>query len=133
MRRRDVARAARYGALQLFVARGAAAQRGFTLKPDTLAAAVEICRELDGLPLAIELAAARLPLLGLTGLRDRLDERLRVLTAGARDAPARQQTLRATLEWSHALLDANEQQVFRRLGVFVGGFSLALAQRVCRC
>ena len=126
----DVSRATQYGALQLFVARARAAQRGFALKPDTLAAAVEICRELDGMPLAIELAAARLPLLGLAGLRERLDERLRVLTAGARDAPARQQTLRATLEWSHALLDADEQRLFRRLGVFVGGFSLALAQRV---
>ena len=120
----------RYGALQLFVARARAAQRGFALKPDTLAAAVEICRRLDGIPLAIELAAARLPLLGLTGLRDRLDERLRVLTAGAREAPARQQTLRATLEWSHSLLEPDEQVLFRRLGVFVGGFSLSLAQRV---
>ena len=75
-------------------------------------------------------AAARLPLLGLTGLRDRLDERLSVLIAGARDAPARQQTLRATLEWSHSLLDPWEQVLFQRLGIFVGGFSLALAQRV---
>jgi predicted ATPase len=91
--------------------------------------AAEICRRLDGMPLAIELAAARLPVLGLTGLHDRLDERLAVLTHGARDAPARQQTLRATLEWSHALLDADEQRLFRRLGVFVGGFSLALAER----
>ncbi len=126
----DLTHAVRYGALQLFAVRARAAQRSFALKPDTLAAAVEICRELDGMPLAIELAAARLPLLGLTGLRDRLDERLRFLTAGARDAPARQQTLRATLEWSHSLLDSGEQVLFRRLGVFVGGFSLALAQRV---
>jgi predicted ATPase len=126
----DLDEAVGYGALQLFVARARAVQRGFVLKPDTLGIAIEICRRLDGIPLAIELAAARLPLLGLTGLLDRLDERLRVLTAGARDAPARQQTLRATLEWSHSLLDAGEQVLFRRLGVFVGGFSLALAQRV---
>ena len=126
----DPGEAGRYGAVQLFVARARAVQRGFLLKPDTAAVVAEICRRLDGLPLAIELAAARLPLLGLTGLRDRLDERLRLLTAGARDAPPRQQTLRATLEWSHALLDAEEQVLFRRLGVFVGGFSLALAQRV---
>ncbi len=119
-----------YGALQLFVARARAVQRGFALKPDTLGVAIEICRRLDGIPLAIELGAARLPLLGLTGLRDRLGERLRVLTSGARDAPERQQTLRATLEWSYSLLDAREQMLFRRLGVFVGGFSLALAQRV---
>jgi len=122
--------AERYGALALFVARARAAQRGFALQPDTVAAAVEICRRLDGMPLAIELAAARLPLLGLTGLRDRLDERLQLLTRGASDAPSRQQTLRATLEWSHALLAPAEQALFRRLGVFAGGFSLALAQRV---
>jgi predicted ATPase len=126
----DPDEAERYGAVQLFVARARSAQRGFSLKPDSTAAVAEICRRLDGLPLAIELAAARLPLLGLTGLRDRLDERLRMLTAGARDAPARQQTLRATLQWSHALLDHQEQVLFRRLGVFVGGFSLALARRV---
>jgi predicted ATPase len=126
---RDPEGAASYGALQLFVARAKAVQRGFALRPDTVAAAAEICRRLDGMPLAIELAAARLPVLGLTGLHDRLDERLALLTRGPRDAPARQQTLRATLEWSHALLDADEQRLFRRLGVFVGGFSLELAQR----
>ncbi|HQR56108.1 MAG TPA: winged helix-turn-helix domain-containing protein [Burkholderiaceae bacterium] len=126
----SLAHVERYGALQLFVARARSAQRGFELKAETLATAVEICRRLDGIPLAIELAAARLPLLGLTGLRDRLDERLRVLTAGAREAPARQQTLRATLEWSHSLLELDEQVLFRRLGVFVSGFSLSLAQRV---
>jgi len=126
----DLNEAVGYGALQLFVARARAVQRGFALKPDTLGIVIEICRRLDGIPLAIELAAARLPLLGLTGLQERLDERLRVLTAGARDAPVRQQTLRATLEWSHSLLDAGEQALFRRLGVFVGGFSLPLAQSV---
>lgn len=124
------AEAERYGALALFVARARAAQPGFALQPDTVPVAVEICRRLDGMPLAIELAAARLPLLGLTGLRDRLDERLQLLTRGASDAPSRQQTLRATLEWSHSLLAPAEQTVFRRLGVFAGGFSLALAQRV---
>lgn len=122
--------ASHYGALALFVMRAGAAQPGFALQPDTVQVAVEICRRLDGMPLAIELAAARLPLLGLTGLRDRLDERLQLLTRGASDAPSRQQTLRATLEWSHALLSPAEQTVFRRLGVFAGGFSLALAQRV---
>jgi predicted ATPase/DNA-binding winged helix-turn-helix (wHTH) protein len=126
---RDLERAGQYGALQLFVARARAVQRGFALRPDTVAAATEICRRLDGMPLAIELAAARLPVLGLTGLHARLDERLALLTRGPRDAPARQQTLRATLEWSHALLDADEQRLFRRLGVFVGGFSLGLAER----
>jgi len=120
----------RFGALQLFEARARAAVRGFALTPDTVPAAIDICRRLDGLPLAIELAAARLPLLGLDGLRRALDERLRVLTAGPRAAPARHQTLRATLQWSHALLTTDEQVLFRRLGIFVGGFSLTLAQRV---
>jgi predicted ATPase/DNA-binding winged helix-turn-helix (wHTH) protein len=126
---RDLARAEQYGAMKLFIARARAVQRGFALRPDTVAVAAEICRRLDGMPLAIELAAARLPVLGLTGLHDRLDERLALLTHGSRDAPARQQTLRATLAWSHALLDADEQRLFRRLGIFVGGFSIQLAER----
>jgi predicted ATPase len=93
-------------------------------------AVVDICRRLDGIPLAIELAAARVPLLGVDGLRARLDERFQVLTAGARAVMRRHQTLRAALEWSHALLDAPEQVVFRRLGVFAGGFTLEAAQDV---
>lgn len=126
----DPAAVERYGALQLFVARARAVQRGFALSPETAALAAEICRRLDGLPLAIELAAAGLPLLGLTGLHQKLDACLRVLTTGMREAPARQQTLRATLVWSHALLSPQMQTAFRRLGVFTGGFSLDLAQRV---
>ena len=91
---------------------------------------VEICRRLDGIPLAIELAAARVPLLGVEGLRARLDERFNLLTGGARVVLRRHQTLRATLEWSHALLTPEEQKVFRRLGVFAGGFTLEAAQHV---
>ena len=125
----DPGRVASYAAVQLFVQRARAAQHGFAPADGDWAAAAAICRELDGLPLAIELAAARVPLLGLQGLRERLDGRLRLLGVGPRDAPARQHTLRATLEWSHALLDADEQRLLRRLGVFVGGFSLSLAQR----
>jgi predicted ATPase/DNA-binding winged helix-turn-helix (wHTH) protein len=126
----DPEAAAQSGAVQLFVARAQAADRGFALTKDNLAAVVEICRRLDGLPLAIELAAVRLPLLGLEGIRARLNERFRVLTGGARFRPHRQQTLLAAFEWSHDLLTGPEQTVFRRLGVFAGGFSLELAQDV---
>ena len=89
-----------------------------------------ICQGLDGLPLALELAAARVPLLGLAGVRQRLGEQLKLLSGGRRDAPARQQTLRAAIQWSHALLDEPERQALRRLAVFAGGFTLALAQQV---
>jgi predicted ATPase/DNA-binding winged helix-turn-helix (wHTH) protein len=126
----DFDTAAHSGAVELFVARAQAADRGFVLTRENLGAVVEICRRLDGLPLAIELAAARLPLLGVDGVRARLNERFRVLTGGARLAARRHQTLRAAFEWSHDLLTDPEQTVFRRLGVFVGGFSLELAQRV---
>jgi len=89
---------------------------------------VDICRRLDGIPLAIEFAAARVPLLGVEGVRDRLDERFRLLTAGARSAPRRHQTLHAALEWSYGLLSEQEQRTFDALAVFVGGFSLEAAQ-----
>jgi hypothetical protein len=95
-----------------------------------MAAVAEICRRLDGIPLAIELAAARLPLLGVEGLRARLDERFNLLTAGTRMVLRRHQTLRATLEWSHGLLTPEEQTVFRRLGIFAGSFTLEAAQHV---
>ena len=91
----------------------------------------EICRRLDGLPLAIELAAARVALLDLDQLVARLDRRLPLLASGSRDAPARQRTLRATIEWSHDLLETEEQLLFRRLAVFRGGFSLEAAEIVC--
>ena len=117
-------------AVQLFVARAVAAERRFLPGDDERAAVADICRRLDGLPLAIELAAARVPLLGVAGLRQRLGDGLRVLAGGPARAPARQQTLRAALAWSHALLSAPEQTVFRRLAVFSGGCSLALAQQV---
>jgi predicted ATPase len=122
--------AARSGAVQLFVARAQAVDHRFSLTPDVLPAVVDICRRLDGLPLAIELAAARLPLLGVRGLQQRLDERLSVLGARPGRGPLRQQTLHAALSWSHALLSREEQIVWRRLAVFSGGFSLDLALRV---
>jgi predicted ATPase len=118
------------GAVQLFVARAQAADRRFAPTPDVLPTVVDICRRLDGLPLAIELAAARLPLLGVHGLQQRLDERLGVLGSRPGRGPWRQQTMRAALTWSHALLNRHEQIVWRRLGVFSGGFSLDLAHRV---
>lgn len=118
------------GALALFEARTRAVQPWFKLDATNQADVADICRRLDGIPLAIELAAARVPLLGVDGLRQRLDQRFRLLTASPRDAPARQQTLHAALAWSHGLLEADEQRVFRRLGRFMGGFGLAAVQAV---
>lgn len=114
-------------AVALFVARARAVQPGFAPDAAERAVIATICRGLDGLPLAIELAAARVPLLGVDGLRARHDQRLQLLTAGPRGAPQRQQTLQAALAWSHGLLDDAEQRMFRRLGVFVGGAGLELA------
>ena len=91
---------------------------------------IDICRRLDGIPLAIELAAARVPLLGVQGLHDRLDQMFNVLSGGTRMKLRRHQTLRAALEWSYGLLSADEQAVFQRLGVFAGGFTLELAQQL---
>ncbi|MBW8824395.1 MAG: winged helix-turn-helix domain-containing protein [Xanthomonadales bacterium] len=123
-------RVAASGAVGLFVARAKAADRFFDLRADNQALVAEICRRLDGIPLAIELAAARLPLLGLEGLRDRLDQRFHVLTTGRRAALHRHQTLRAALDWSHNLLSIEEQVVLRRLAAFVGTFTLDAAQHV---
>ncbi|MFO1315103.1 MAG: winged helix-turn-helix domain-containing protein [Burkholderiales bacterium] len=125
-----LADAAKCGAVALFVERAAAADPRFRLNAESLPAIVDVCGRLDGIPLAIELAAARVPLLGVDGLRARLDERFRLLTAGARTVLRRHQTLRAALEWSHGLLGPQEQVVFRRVGAFAGGFTLELAQRV---
>jgi predicted ATPase/class 3 adenylate cyclase len=99
--------------------------------PASRAEIAEICRRLDGLPLAIELAAARTKLLDPAALLARLDRRLPLLTGGARDAPTRQRTLAATIEWSYDLLDDRERQLFTRLAVFVGGFTLDAAEAVC--
>lgn len=119
-----------YGAVTLFAARAREATPQFALNSENQTAIAEICRRLDGIPLAIEFAAARLSLLGVDGLRRRLDDRFRLLTTGSRLAPPRQQTLYAALEWSHALLAPDEQIVFRRLGVFRGSFGLDAAQMV---
>jgi predicted ATPase/DNA-binding winged helix-turn-helix (wHTH) protein len=117
-------------AARLFVARATAADRRFAADASALALVTDICRRLGGIPLAIELAAARVPLLGVGGLHRRLDEGLRVLASGPARAPARQRTLHAALAWSHGLLSPAEQGLLRRLGVFSGGFAPELAQRV---
>lgn len=119
-----------YGAVRLLVERVRAMVPRLDLLPADVETVVDICRRLDGLPLAIELAAARVPVLGLAGVRDRLGERFRILTGGSRVAPKRHQTLRAALDWSLALLSDAERATYRRLGVFVGTFSVEAAQDV---
>ena len=118
------------GAVRLFEHRAHAADQRFVLDESNVAAVVDICVQLDGIALAIELAAARVQLLGVQGLRDRLGQRLFVLSGGSRVAPPRQRTLRAALEWSHTLLSMDQQAVFRRLGVMSGPFGLDASQQV---
>ncbi|MGW4567010.1 ATP-binding protein, partial [Streptomyces sp. NPDC004561] len=117
-------------ALRLLADRGAAARPGFRVEDDPDACA-EICRRLDGLPLAIELAAARLRMLAPRQIADRLDDRFRLLTSGSRTVLPRQQTLRAVVDWSWDLLDEDERDVLARLSVFAGGCDLAAAEAVC--
>lgn len=126
----DAATALGFGAVALFVARVQALDQRFQLDAANVDLVAELCRRLDGSALAIELAAARVPLLGLAGLHTSLGQRLSLLSQGQRDAPARQQTLRAALQWSHDLLGPAERQVFRRLAVFAGSAPLALLQAV---
>ncbi|WP_348273478.1 winged helix-turn-helix domain-containing protein [Piscinibacter sp. XHJ-5] len=122
--------ARKYSALQLLEHRAAAADRRFALTPANIGVAIRLCRRLDGIALAIEMAAARLPLLGLAEIDAHLADGLRLLRGSSRTAPARQQTLVATLDWSHALLTADERVVLRRLSVFAASFRLDMAQRV---
>jgi predicted ATPase/DNA-binding SARP family transcriptional activator len=118
-------------AVRLFAARAGAVDPEFQLDDDNAPAVAEVCARLDGLPLAIELAAARSKLLPPEAMRQRLDRALDLLVGGARDLPGRQQTLRATLEWSHGLLSENERTLFARLAVFAGGWTLEAAEAVC--
>ncbi|MEO8525205.1 MAG: winged helix-turn-helix domain-containing protein [Caldimonas sp.] len=120
-----------YGAIVLFESRVRAAAHHFEIADADLPLVIDLCRQLDGLPLAIELAAARVPLLGLRRVHARLHERFLLLTAGTRTALRRHQTLRAAMDWSHSLLDEPQRAVFRRLGVFSGGFTMELAQAAC--
>jgi predicted ATPase len=117
-------------AVALFVQRARAVDPAFTLTEHNAAAVAEICRRLDGLPLAIELAAARVATLPPETLVGLLDQRLEALGVGPRDLPARQRTLRGAIAWSHDLLGALEQRLFRWLSIFVGGFSLEAAEAV---
>jgi predicted ATPase len=121
----------RLPAVALFVERAQAVKREFALARDNSAAVAAICARLDGLPLAIELAAARIKLLSPAAMLARLESRLSLLTGGARDLPTRQQTLRSTVDWSYGLLNASEQTLFRRLSVFAGGCTLEAAEAVC--
>lgn len=120
-----------YAAVELFVARAQDVQPSFQLSAENAAAVAEICTRLDGLPLAIELAAARIKLFTPAALLLRLSSRLHLLSGGPRDLPARQQTIRDTIGWSHALLMEPEQVLFRRIGVFVGGGTLAAIEAIC--
>ena len=117
-------------AIELFTDRARHARPDFTVTDDNAAAVGEICARLDGVPLAIELAAARVRALSLAEILDSLHDRFRLLTGGARTAVRRQQTLRASVDWSHALLTEPERVLFRRLAVFLGGFDLDAAQTV---
>jgi tetratricopeptide (TPR) repeat protein len=121
----------RYPAIELFAQRAQAILPTFDLTPANAGVVAAICRRLDGLPLALELAAARIRLLSPPMLLARLEHRLALLTAGAQDMPERQQTLRATLDWSYHLLSDAEQRLFRQLGVFVGGWTLEATEAVC--
>jgi predicted ATPase len=128
---RDPADLRRYASVNLFTERAQSVAPGFELTGANAGAVAEICRRLDGLPLAIELAAARTRLMPPQAVAARLDQRFSVLTGGARDLPERQRTLRNTLDWSFGLLSAAEQTLFARLGVFAGPFSLPAAEAVC--
>jgi predicted ATPase len=121
---------ARCPSVALFLERAAAVRPDFALSSENVRAVAEICVRLDGLPLALELAAARMKLLAPEEIRHRLEHRLRLLTGGSRDLPARQQTLRAAMEWSHNLLSDGERTLLRRLAVFAGGFTLEAAEAV---
>jgi predicted ATPase len=120
-----------YSAIALFVQRAVASKPDFELTGENAPAVVEICTRLDGLPLAIELAAARIKVLSPASMTKRLASRLKLLTGGSRDLPQRQQTLRAAVDWSHDLLSEAEQKLFLRLSVFVGGCNLESAEAVC--
>jgi len=127
----DLVTLSQYEAVALFIQRAQAAKPAFEVTNANAPAIAEICVRLDGLPLAIELAAARIKLLPPQALLARLGQRLAVLTGGARDVPERHQTLHNTIEWSYNLLDGHEQRLFRHLSIFIGGCTLEAAEAVC--
>jgi predicted ATPase len=120
-----------FAAVALFIERAAAIRPGFCVTNENAPAVAEICARLDGLPLAIELAAARIRLLTPAAMLARLDRRLPLLSGGARDLPTRQQTLRSAIAWSCDLLADHERVLFHRLGMFVGGCTIESAEVVC--
>lgn len=126
----DVASLTDYEAIELFVDRAADVQPSFAISADNADAIVEICRRLDGMPLAIELAASRLRTFSPVKIAELLDQRFRLLTGGSRTALPRQQTLTATIEWSYRLLSSDEQRLFQRLSIFQGGFTLETVSAV---
>src|SRR6516225_5102329 len=130
-RRLSVAELARFPAAGLFAERAAQVLPGFALTEANMTAVAGICRQLEGLPLAIELAAARLPVLSPEQINARLSDRLGLLTRGGRTRPARQQTLRASIEWSYQLCSQAERLVWARLSVFAAGFELDAAEGIC--
>ena len=130
-RRLSLERLDQYEGISLFVERARAASSEFMITAENAPAVVELCQRLDGLPLAIELAAARIKLLPPEAMLARLGNRLELLTGGARDLPDRQRTLRATLDWSHGLLDEDERSLFARLAVFAGGWTLEAVEAIC--
>lgn len=121
----------KFGAVKLFVERARSARPNFALIEENARSVAEICTQLDGLPLAIELAAARVKILSAQTIRAKLGNRLKLLTGGARDLPARQQTMRGAVEWSYELLTEEEKRLFRQLAVFAGGFTLEAAEAIC--
>src|SRR5205814_1340185 len=118
-------------AAQLFIDRASAVRPGFQLTVHNASAIGNLCGRLDGIPLALELAAAWVSVLSVDQIVDRLDQALELLVTGSRRAPARQQTLRATLDWSYTLLPQPEQRLFESLAVFAGGWTLGSAESVC--
>jgi predicted ATPase/class 3 adenylate cyclase/DNA-binding CsgD family transcriptional regulator len=126
-----VERLTQYEAVRLFIERAKAVKADFSVTNENALAVAEICAHLDGLPLAIELAAARIKLLSPQAMLARLGNRLKFLTGGARDLPERRRTLRGTIEWSHELLDEGEKKLFARLAVFYGGCTLGAMEAVC--
>lgn len=121
----------KFDAVRLFLDRAASMQPGLTMTPASNQAIVEVCRHLDGIPLAIEFAAARTKVLSVEQIAARLDDRFRLLTGGTRTAPPRHQTLEAAMDWSYDLLSVKEQLLLRRLSVFAGGWTLEAAEGVC--
>jgi len=127
----SVERLTQYEAVRLFVERAQAAKADFSVTNDNAPAVAEICHRLDGLPLAIELAAARIKVLSAQKILEHLGNRLKLLTGGARDLPERQRTLRSTIEWSYGLLEEGEKVLFARLAVFAGGRTLEAIEAIC--